>query len=353
MCDRPSGEAEISLRLAAAGRKEEQIDGLAIGVQRIVQTRKIQEDEGELERPPLRSCLAGWITAVTRRALAIGARHRLIHGAEGETRVWIARKKRDAVRDSSACVARGVDEALRGGLPRRAGNAGDRGGLCRDPGIVCRRQAFECAPQIVRSCPRQLGERLHLEYDVRDILVRLNPFDFSSRQVVGCSLSHDPVRISLPVRGRVYAHREFADIPVMQVCDGLVDILRAEAAHIRARMKTCLATHGKPNLEGIGRILIAPAHRAPAVHHHKGQHTQAALFTIRLRHVIRTSMQLKLKSTRRTLRTAGVWNNNCGPLSVGRDRHSHCRIAWHAVPHDIRRILLLVEQLPHRSEEGQ
>ena len=97
MCNRPGGEAEIGLGLAAAGRKKKQIDSLAIGVQRIVEAREIQKDEGELERPPLGSLLAGRIAAVTCRTLPIGAGHRLIHGAEGEARIRIAREQRDTI----------------------------------------------------------------------------------------------------------------------------------------------------------------------------------------------------------------------------------------------------------------
>src|SRR5262249_25409223 len=91
MRNRPGGEAEIGLGFATSGRKEEQIDSLAIGVQRIMETGKIKKDEGELERAPFGSVLAGWIVAVPRRALAIGAGNRLIHGAKGKARVRIAR----------------------------------------------------------------------------------------------------------------------------------------------------------------------------------------------------------------------------------------------------------------------
>jgi hypothetical protein len=57
MRDRPGSEAEIGFRLVAAGREEEEIDDLAIGMQPILQTGKIQQDEGELERPPARGTL--------------------------------------------------------------------------------------------------------------------------------------------------------------------------------------------------------------------------------------------------------------------------------------------------------
>ena len=40
MRDRPGGEAEIGLGLAAAGREEQQIDDLAVVVQRVLQARR-------------------------------------------------------------------------------------------------------------------------------------------------------------------------------------------------------------------------------------------------------------------------------------------------------------------------
>ena len=40
MRDRPGGEAEIGLGLAAAGREEQQIDDLAVGMQRVLQARR-------------------------------------------------------------------------------------------------------------------------------------------------------------------------------------------------------------------------------------------------------------------------------------------------------------------------
>jgi hypothetical protein len=49
-------------------------------------------------------------------------------------------------------------------------------------------------------------------------------------------------------------YREFADIPVMQVRDRLIDVPRAEAAHIGAWMKAGVATNGQSNLEGIAHV---------------------------------------------------------------------------------------------------
>jgi hypothetical protein len=119
MRDGPGGKAEIGFGFAATGREEEQIDGLTIDVQRIVKSRKIEKDEGQLERSPLGRILGGGIAAVARGALAIGARYGLVHGAEGKPRVRIAREQRDAFGNASACIACRIDEVLSDRLSSR------------------------------------------------------------------------------------------------------------------------------------------------------------------------------------------------------------------------------------------
>ena len=52
MGDGEGGEAQIGLGLAAAGREEQEIDQLAIGVRLLGEAVEIEQDEGELERPP-------------------------------------------------------------------------------------------------------------------------------------------------------------------------------------------------------------------------------------------------------------------------------------------------------------
>ena len=111
MRDRPGGEAEIGLGLAAAGREEQQIDDLAVVVQRVLQARQVEQDEGELERPPFRLALRGRIAAVQDRlALSRRARDRFVHGAEGEPRMRIGAQELDA---GGNAVARLRAEAIR------------------------------------------------------------------------------------------------------------------------------------------------------------------------------------------------------------------------------------------------
>ena len=52
-------EAEVSLCLAATGREEQEVDDPALRIVRIGQTGKVQQDEGDLEGPPLRRGFVG------------------------------------------------------------------------------------------------------------------------------------------------------------------------------------------------------------------------------------------------------------------------------------------------------
>ena len=49
---REGREAEVRLRLAAAGGEEEQVHGLAVGVVRVGEAGNVQQEEGELEGTP-------------------------------------------------------------------------------------------------------------------------------------------------------------------------------------------------------------------------------------------------------------------------------------------------------------
>ncbi len=75
------GQAEVGLGLAAAGREEEQVDDLAVGVRGVGDPAQVHQQEGELERPPLRrvhrfgavpcSCARRWRAAVAMARLAM------------------------------------------------------------------------------------------------------------------------------------------------------------------------------------------------------------------------------------------------------------------------------------------
>ena len=121
MGDGPRREAEIRLGLAAAGREEQQIDDLPVGVQRVLQPAEVEQDEGQLERPPFRLALRGRFAAILNRlALSRRASDRFVHRAEGEPRIGVRAQQFDAGRDPVTRVSRRCDQSRRRGLPRRA-----------------------------------------------------------------------------------------------------------------------------------------------------------------------------------------------------------------------------------------
>ena len=177
MRDRPGGEAEIGFRLAAAGREEQQIDDLAIVVRRVLQAGEVEQDEGELERPPARRCVAppdrrrGRPRAVARRARTASFIARKARRAYGSLR-----KKRDAGGDAVARLPRGVDQALRVSLAAvRRGLRAIACFLLRDPGLVQLWQGGERVGAARRGrSAASVGQRLHVE------IQRLSIFSFGS-----------------------------------------------------------------------------------------------------------------------------------------------------------------------------
>ena len=89
MSDRPGGEAEVGFRLATTGRKKSRSTTSRSGVQTVLQTRQVQKNEGELERPPARSKLRRRVAVLASLALPRGPRNGLVHRPECQSRVAI------------------------------------------------------------------------------------------------------------------------------------------------------------------------------------------------------------------------------------------------------------------------
>ncbi len=186
---------------------------------------------------------------MSRRALAISARDRLVHGLEGEPRMRVPRKQRDAVRDPAACVPSAVDEPAGRTLTRRASNCWDNGVLGRNPRRVCSRQAFERASELVRSRSGKISQSFHAEGHGGNLLVRFDAFNLCRRKAIGAGLADNAVRVTLPACGGVYADRVLAHVTVVQIGDGFVDVLRVEAPHVRTRMQALFAANPEAHLE--------------------------------------------------------------------------------------------------------
>ena len=102
MRDDEGGEAEIGLGLAAAGREEQEVGDLAVGVGLVGQAGEVEQDEGELERAPLRLvCAAGSPVAPASRRRAAVATARFMN-RKAVRALSLLREDVDAVGDAAA-----------------------------------------------------------------------------------------------------------------------------------------------------------------------------------------------------------------------------------------------------------
>ena len=96
----------------------------------------------------------------------------------------IAAKEGDARGNAVPRLTSGIDEALCGRLTRGSGDPGNRRVLYRDPRLVLRGKMAEAIAQRVWSTRCERGQRLHAKFDITDILIRLDAFDFCSRKEI-------------------------------------------------------------------------------------------------------------------------------------------------------------------------
>ena len=328
MRDRPGGEAEIGFRLAAAGREKEQVDDFAIGMQPVLQTGQVQQDEGELERPPARGTLRRRISILAGVALAGGACNGLVHRAECEAGMAVPMQQGDARGDAIPRLTGGIDEALRCRLTRGAGDARNRRLLQRDPGLVVRREMAEAVAQRVRSARCERGQRLHAEFDIADILVRLDALDFGGGQEIGMGGTDDAIVVGRPSGGRVAAHRIVRDVAVVQVGERRIQVGRGVAGDIGARIEPGRGTHFKPHLERKGDVAEAAARIVAAVDDHHGQRHQMALRPVRLVERVGARVRLKDEGAAGALRSGRAGDEHRPTAAVLRDRQC-CDFAEH------------------------
>ena len=103
-------DAQVRLRLASAGREEEQVHGLTVRIERIREARQVQQHERELKRPP-----SGRVPIVELLAEALAQRARdgpVRHPKRIEC-VLVRRQQRDAALDPVRGVSGAEQQALR------------------------------------------------------------------------------------------------------------------------------------------------------------------------------------------------------------------------------------------------
>lgn len=136
--DRVGSEAEVGLRLAAAGGEEEKVYAFAVAVALVSETVERKQDECQLEWPPCRGGhIGGRAVAALRKPLAAagGRRHRAVGDPKRLEGLGIRGEHRDAGLDA----LRGrlhVGEHVRRGLATAALHVAEHGSLGIDPGAV-------------------------------------------------------------------------------------------------------------------------------------------------------------------------------------------------------------------------
>ena len=123
---------------------------------------------------------------------------------------------------------------------------------CADPRLLSQRSRPRIAAANGRARRRQrsapaggkIGERLHVEFDACDVLVRLDALDLGGGQEIGEGGADAPVVVGGPAGGGVAANGVFGDVAIMQIGERRVGVRRAEAGHVaradRARARSAL-----------------------------------------------------------------------------------------------------------------
>ena len=190
----------------------------------------------------------------------------------------------------------------------------------------------EAVAQRVRSARCERGQRLHAEFDIGDILVRLDALDFGGGQEIGMGSADDAIVIGRPAGGRVAAHRIVRDVAVVQVGEGRIQIGRGVAGDIGARVEPGCGTHFEPHLEREGDVAEAAARIVAAVDDHHGQRHHMALRPVRLIERVGARVRLEDERAAGALRAGRAGDEDRPTAAVLRDRQTERRLAGHALP---------------------
>ena len=161
--------------------------------------------------------------------------------------------------------------------------------------------------QCAGIAPRQLGQRLHAEGDSRlqaGLFVGCHPFNLGDWKRVGPNVIDLAVAILFgrPRCGGVAPHRPLADIPIVQIGNAEVGIVRGEAGEVPARLETGGASEFKSGLEGVADVRVAPVDLGvSAVDQKNGERPDAFRAAICCRHVEHARVGLKHERTARSL----------------------------------------------------
>jgi len=223
--DREGGQAQIRLGLAAAGREEEQVGHVAVGMRAVRHGGQVEEQEGELEETP-----AGY--GIARPTRAGGVRHGAVRDLERGTCAIVPDEQRDAAGDAVAGDALHLDQ--RGGRPRALRRIGDAGLGCgtvrlfADPAGIGVRQWCQRLAQSLSAITRQGRQPVHPELGVRHVRGD-GPLHGGARQVRGADAPNDAIGIRPMDRRATQPGRIGGGIAVMEVGKLVVPVVPAQA----------------------------------------------------------------------------------------------------------------------------
>ncbi len=305
MRDRECRKAEIRLGLAAARRKEEQVDDLAVRVGLIDQAGEVQQDEGELKRSPLRRPLGAWVecsrvSAARCRGDRVsapgGARHCLVHDPESQSGAVIVAQQNNSGANSCRCRLHALNQTL-GRLASTRRESANRVPLRGDPGIIENGQRGDVRGKRLAALRCESRKCFHAELDLGDVLVRRHPLDLGERQMVGADAPHNAVPVDIPGGSSIAADRVLLDIAVVQIGEPQILVGGTVAGEVVARQEPLRTDELEPSLEGVGDIGIAPLHRRAPIDQEDGDGSDMLFLPVGQRNREGSGMHRQLQRT--------------------------------------------------------
>ena len=256
------GEAEVRLGLAAAGREEEEVHELALGIGRVRDAGEVQEDEGELKGPPA-GRRPGY--AFAGEAARESRGHGTIRGAEGVERARVIHEEADPALHPVRGDRRKEQEFL-GRRQAIAGQPAEPAPPAFDPRPILRHERGQ--RPLGCGAVGECAEHPHVELRPRHIeglrLLHVGGGGPGGSEHVAGTVHQ------LPVGGDAVAGRVLRGVGVVQIRDTLVQVAVRGFARVRARDERDRAPHLDLGLERKRLVPLLVGRRSAAVHQKQG-----------------------------------------------------------------------------------
>jgi hypothetical protein len=224
---RKGGEAEIRLRLSAAGREEKQVHRLAVQMRGVKHPAQVHQNEGKLEGiPAWRLHLARVALVLLQFALPGGSGHRPVGDAERVENLRV-RERVKASLDAVCRVPRRENQVLSGlGVARFEARCLNGRLLRVQPGSVMRHERRELGLRL--GVAGHSAERLHVQFHVGDEC-RRNFLYFGGGNPSRLDDMTDAAGFTLGGGGDAVADGVLKHVAELQVSDLLIPFFRQPA----------------------------------------------------------------------------------------------------------------------------